>query len=733
MATKLKNNLKAKAVFVIVILVVLSIVSVCFFPDIAYRAKKRIEAETEQSADIQEVNTDLLTALYHECFVLYLEAAQWNSDVTAEELFYTGNLAGYEEEINSMISGWQQEFEIYSLLVDYYCYDPNTGEHAKNTSRSLENAVSYGVNKEETNMLVNEYSDIFQINFDEKGAMSVEGIYSINDKREDLMIKTLLQISKQSFDFFDEELSQSMKNPSSFSVIYAIPRTSSGEISLGDVAYTSQYYTIVAAYREEGATTLYITMLVMVALLVLFMTSKRMNPVLNRPGKWYLMEAAFLGIIFAIAMCEEGIIDLISDGNSFDTWSEKLTWLSCSVISLFAIYGIWYLSLRFIRPVFTLGVKEYICQYSFLYQIYPWTKEKCHKLKEEIAHIDFSDKSIKTIMKLVVINFIILAVISTMWVMGVFVLAVYSIGLFFFLQKYYKRIGKDYQTLLHGINRIAEGDLNTAFTEDVGAFEPLKEELEKVRFGFKRAVEEEVKSQRMKTELITNVSHDLKTPLTAITTYVELLKREDITEEERKEYVETLERKSLRLKVLIEDLFEVSKATSNNISLNLVEVDVVNLLKQVSVEHMDKFEQRQLELRWRVPEEKVTLTLDPQKTYRIFENLFVNIQKYAMQGSRVYIEVDKEKAQDVKAAGFQQLSDKKEFVQISIKNMSAEELNISPEELTERFVRGDSARNTEGSGLGLAIAKSFTEAQGGKLSIAVDGDLFKVVILWSRD
>ena len=160
-----------------------------------------------------------------------------------------------------------------------------------------------------------------------------------------------------------------------------------------------------------------------------------------------------------------------------------------------------------------------------------------------------------------------------------------------------------------------------------------------IRFGFKKAVDEEVKSQRMKTELITNVSHDLKTPLTAITTYIELLKKEDITEEERRSYIETLERKSLRLKVLIEDLLEVSKANSKSMTLNLMKVDVVKLMKQVSVEHTDKFTASSLDLRWNVPEDQVILMLDNQKTYRIFENLFVNIQKYAMPGSRVYVEL----------------------------------------------------------------------------------------------
>ena len=210
----------------------------------------------------------------------------------------------------------------------------------------------------------------------------------------------------------------------------------------------------------------------------------------------------------------------------------------------------------------------------------------------------------------------------------------------------------------------------------------FRDELAQIQTGMKKAVEEEVKSQRMKTELITNVSHDLKTPLTAITTYIELLKKEDITEEERRSYIDTLERKSLRLKVLIEDLFEVSKANSNNIVLNKMELDVVNLIKQVSIEHVDKMKERGLELKWNVPEEKVLLMLDNQKTYRIFENLFVNVVKYAMQGSRVYLEVRK----------------KASLVEIILKNMSAEEIHISGDEITERFVRGDSSRNTEGSG-----------------------------------
>ena len=267
--------------------------------------------------------------------------------------------------------------------------------------------------------------------------------------------------------------------------------------------------------------------------------------------------------------------------------------------------------------------------------------------------------------------------------------------------------------MLDAMQTIAEGNLDQEIQGDFGIFNPFRDELAQIQTGMKKAVEEEVKSQRMKTELITNVSHDLKTPLTAITTYIELLKKEDITEEERRSYIDTLERKSLRLKVLIEDLFEVSKANSNNIVLNKMELDVVNLIKQVSIEHVDKMKERGLELKWNVPEEKVLLMLDNQKTYRIFENLIVNITKYAMAQTRVYIE----------------MNERPDDVQIFMKNVSAGELNFNTEEITDRFVRGDSSRNTEGSGLGLAIAKSFAQLQHGNLNITTEADLFKAEII----
>ena len=272
------------------------------------------------------------------------------------------------------------------------------------------------------------------------------------------------------------------------------------------------------------------------------------------------------------------------------------------------------------------------------------------------------------------------------------------------------------QLLLQATNELAQGNLNGTIPEDLGVFEPFREEVDKIRTGFRKAVDEEVKSTKMKTDLITNVSHDLKTPLTAIITYVDLLKDPNLSAEERKKYIQILDQKANRLKLLIEDLFEISKATSKTVQLNIMDVDIVSLLRQVKLELQDKIEATDLSFRWQLPEEKVVLPLDSQRTYRVFENLLVNITKYAMPHTRVYITME----------------ETENHVKITMKNISATELNFNPSEITERFVRGDASRNTEGSGLGLAIAKSFTELQGGRLEVFTDADLFTVEITFLK-
>ena len=316
-----------------------------------------------------------------------------------------------------------------------------------------------------------------------------------------------------------------------------------------------------------------------------------------------------------------------------------------------------------------------------------------------------------------IINFIVLSGISIIWFFGIFAAAVYNGILFVLIRKYYDRIRDNYSNLLNVTNKIADGNLDVEISEDLGIFNPFKDELKKIQSGFKKAVNEEVKSQKMKTELISNVSHDLKTPLTSIITYIDLLKKNDITEEERQSYIDTIDKKSQRLKFLIEDLFEVSKATSGNINLNPVNVDIIELIKQIEIELSDKFDNAKVKVKNNFPDKKVILKLDSQKTFRVFENLLNNAAKYSMEGSRVYVD----------------MIESDENVVIEIKNMSAVEIDYKAEEIIERFQRGDKSRNTEGSGLGLAIAKSFVEAQGGSFRIELDGDLFKAVVVFIKN
>lgn len=380
------------------------------------------------------------------------------------------------------------------------------------------------------------------------------------------------------------------------------------------------------------------------------------------------------------------------------------------------IFAVCYWAAACFRHIFTMGLKEYLQKRVLIYRFWPWITKWCRRIYQGLLHIDLRDNASRVLLKLVLINFIILGFISLLWYWGLAALIIYSVILFLLLRKYVRKIQDQYQLLLQATNELAQGNLNSTIPEDLGVFEPFREEIDKIRTGFRKAVDEEVKSTKMKTDLITNVSHDLKTPLTAIITYVDLLKDPNLPAEDQKKYIQILDQKANRLKLLIEDLFEISKATSKTVQLNIVDVDIVSLLRQVKLELQDKIEATDLLFRWQLPEEKVILPLDSQRTYRVFENLLVNITKYAMPHTRVYITME----------------DTENHVKISMKNISATELNFNPSEITERFVRGDASRNTEGSGLGLAIAKSFTELQGGRLEVFTDADLFTVEITFLK-
>jgi len=287
----------------------------------------------------------------------------------------------------------------------------------------------------------------------------------------------------------------------------------------------------------------------------------------------------------------------------------------------------------------------------------------------------------------------------------------YSVALFFFLRSKLRKIQSDYQKVLQMTQRLSDGNFNVSMEQDAGIFNSMKDALGTLKIGFQKAVNEEVKSQKMKSELITNVSHDLKTPLTSIITYVDLLKTSE-SDEEKQQYIDTIDRASHRLKQLIEDLFEVSKVSSGNVTLNLVEADLIALITQVELECEEKLKEKQLDVKLQTSEEKIIMQLDSAKAFRIFDNLILNICKYAMKGTRVFINIEKNDT----------------TVKVIFKNISEQELSFDPDEITERFVQGDKSRNAQGSGLGLAIVKSFTELHHGHFHIETDGDLFKAIV-----
>ena len=272
-----------------------------------------------------------------------------------------------------------------------------------------------------------------------------------------------------------------------------------------------------------------------------------------------------------------------------------------------------------------------------------------------------------------------------------------------------------------GIQKIASGELSYQIPCDKMSADnkQMAEAVNDIGNGLNRAVEAGIKSERLKTDLITNVSHDIKTPLTSIINYVDLLKRENFDDPKIQGYLEILEAKSQRLKTLTEDVVEASKVSSGNITLEMMDVNLVEMLNQTIGEFSEKMDAKNLTIVATLPEEAAIIHVDGRRMWRVLENIFNNAAKYAMPGTRVYVDL---KVTDVKN------ENGKKKVFFSMKNMSENPLNINADELTERFIRGDISRSTEGSGLGLSIAKNLTEMQGGTFTLYVDGDLFKVMI-----
>ena len=270
--------------------------------------------------------------------------------------------------------------------------------------------------------------------------------------------------------------------------------------------------------------------------------------------------------------------------------------------------------------------------------------------------------------------------------------------------------------VLEGIKKISDGNITYKINTEgfFGSNKDLADSVNRVGEGLYRAVDENTKSERMKADLVTNVSHDIKTPLTSIINYVNLIKMESIENDKIKNYVDILDIKAERLKQLTEDLVEASKISSGNIELDMQCINFVELVYQTGGEFNEKFENKDLTIITKLPNEPVMIMADGKRIWRVIENLYNNAAKYALAHTRVYVSMETQETNVV----------------FSIKNISEQQIKVETEELTERFIRGDTARTTEGSGLGLSIAKNLTELMNGTFLLDLDGDLFKVDIIF---
>lgn len=687
MGTKLKSSRN-----ITVILVILSLVLPAFFMMGQYWSWYVSSESVEEDVSHSEiVSKDFLRTFLDAGYVLYNLENREGQDSEKTKLILREN------------SGEMASYERLYPFLDYRVKDEDGKDIAKSTADSEQTVRENNLSSFALGMV---------ITYDEYGNIDVqieEGEYKAE---QSIAFREIISEydSDWAVDIFNEETGEwetiRLEKPKNRTYIYAMTKENL-ETYIGNCGYTFNYV-------AETMVDLFVLLLLVVAALAWLL------PVLP---VWYQKDMKILRAPLEVTVLVFCVMTAIL--------GENLWWIAeraagradfVDFIIWTFVFAVTFWAATCLRQVYTLGVGTYLKERTLCVRYWQYIRKAwiyiVGKIREWIGQcyhfidrIDLSEKSNQTIFKIVAVNFIVLALICSMWVGGLFLLGIYSAVLFWLLRKYFNELQEKYAVLFKATGEIAKGNLDVEIVEDLGIFSPFKQEIQKIQTGFKKAVDEEVKSQRMKTELITNVSHDLKTPLTAIITYVNLLKDEK-DETKREDYIEVLERKSLRLKVLIEDLFEVSKASSKNITLNIVDVDVVNLFKQVKLELEDKITEADLDFRCSYPDEKVTALLDSQKTYRVFENLLVNIIKYAMPHTRVYIEILKEGEEAV----------------VRMKNVSAAELAFNAEELTERFVRGDASRNTEGSGLGLAIVKSFVELQKGRFKIETEADLFKVEV-----
>lgn len=693
---------KKKRVFVLGLVALLSVISIGMI-----LLCRNIQSENQgtQTVDVSTVSREMLLFMLDQTRVV-------NKDYSVLSL---GEDVPYS--IRSELE-YVMEEELLTARADFI-NSPNFAYRITNT------ATGEKTEGGDTSLFVKDHQMYSTFTYDADGNVTSTGDYISTDftyMSAYQLLKNSISIStsnaRETYEIYGKSIPKSqiqLRVPQNLKAEFAIPQNLTEN---NDIIW---YNTGNLVHGEMSGRFLAVTCCMMVFFIGLYIlfypvsVEQEVNPFafmrkIKAEIKW-----AFLGTVLCLAYIGMAFLDVYTMTGELQTALQMLgipyaelvpvvlQFIGMMLTGLFTAMGIFE-----IKYMLTSGFCRYWKEDSLIGSICGNVKRRFEKLSE----VDLSDKTDTVLLKYVLIQMVIVGVIACFWSFGIVLSVLYSVLLFFYIRKKLKKVQKDYQVLLKEAHQLADGRFDEELTQDVGIFNALGDELKNVRIGFEKAVSEEIKSQNMKTELISNVSHDLKTPLTGIKNYAELLGQDNVSGQDKQVYLENLQHYIDRLNNLIEDLFEVSKVNSGNIELNPVELNVVALIQQAQAETEDLLKQKNLTVILDAPENGIVQALDGDKTYRIFENLFTNIAKYTLPGTRVYVSATAQP----------------EYTEIVFKNISEAQMNFTPEEIVERFVRGDKSRHESGSGIGLAIVKSFTEVQNGTFSIEIDGDLFKAVV-----
>ncbi|WP_249168713.1 sensor histidine kinase [Alkaliphilus sp. B6464] len=643
--------------------------------------------------------------------------AEDNAKSYLESSNFVYNLSRLTRNLQHSINKADEGYESRYVNVKSVKYKiNNTVNKALDSVDEVENTQSeeYTV---ETNSLSN-MADISDAQLQEEIKNSIFYMKATFDENGNPEIETSLEnkFSKSAFvDMLNHSDDEVKKEYANLEVLYIVPEDfeAYNDVFTVDMKDTHAFPDYAMLISVIGAVSILI--LIIAAFAVPYSAQSRMS-ICRVFNKMFLELKVFIWIGFVLLCAGTGSVingyNYYGYGIGSFIYDADPYFYVVGIILTFILYILVYLSTVYLKYIYYTGFKKGLIDNGFFGKIFLYFVRGVKGVFKKLTRIDLREDNYRKLVLVTGINLLAILILGAGGFLGFILAVAYSLFIFKYLLKVFDK-AKD----LNGASaKVAEGNFNISLDEDMGILSPMAKNLNNINKGFRLAVDKEIKSERMKSELISNVSHDLKTPLTSIITYIDLLKNEDIDLDTQKEYISILDRKSQRLKILIEDLFEASRASSGNIELYLENVDAVALFRQTLGELEEKINDSNLQFKINAPENKVMCNLDGRRTYRVFENILTNILKYAMENSRVYIDI---------------LENEHE-VSFIFKNISAYEMNFDASEITERFARGDESRNTEGSGLGLSIAKSFVELQNGKLEITVDGDLFKLIVTFPK-